>query len=457
MTEREFATDVVRRLQAAGFEALWAGGCVRDELLGRTPQDYDVATSAPPQKVRALFRRTVAVGISFGVIEVLGPPGRSGTLKVQVATFRSDVSYSDGRHPDRVVFSSAREDALRRDFTINGMFFDPVAGRLIDYVGGQDDLKARVLRAIGEPAARFAEDKLRMLRAVRFATVFDLTIDPATLAAIPPLAEQIKVISVERVADELRRLLVHARRARGVNLMVETGLGATILPELLEMKGLPQGPPSAPTGDLWDHVLRVLDLLGENVSFPLAFAALLHDAGKPRTIARAGDRYTFYHHEEVGRRMAAEICRRLKLSNQERERIEWLVWKHQYLCDAARMRTSKLKEVLGHPGAAELLVLHRADALATGTSTAHVDYCEQLVAEWTPSDLNPAPLISGHDLRRMGLEQGPLFKELLDAVREAQLDGTLTTREAAVELVRRMLRDRGIMPGVGPSVPPGAT
>jgi poly(A) polymerase len=428
----------VQRLRDAGHEALWAGGCVRDELLGLVPKDYDVATDARPDEVRRLFRRTIAVGASFGVIEVLGPRTPAGLLKVQVATFRSDVSYSDGRRPDAVVFSSAREDALRRDFTINGMFFDPLENKLIDYVGGREDLKARVLRAIGDPATRFTEDKLRMLRAVRIATRFELAIDPTTAAAIQAMAGQITVVSAERIAEELRKLLVDPHRSRGIKLLDELGLAAAVLPELLEMKGVPQGTPSAPTGDLWDHVLRVLDLLGPAPSFPLAFAALLHDVGKRRTLGRGPDRYTFHYHEHVGRRMAADIGRRLKLANEERERIEWLVERHQFLCDAPHMRTSKLKMTLVHAGIRELLALHRADALASAKSTDHVDYCERLLAEWTEADLNPPPLITGHDLTRRGMKPGPQFKRLLDAVREAQLEGTLKTPQEALELVDRL-------------------
>jgi poly(A) polymerase len=441
MTEREFAVTVVKRLREAGHQALWAGGCVRDERLGLTPKDYDVATDARPEDVRALFRRTIAVGMSFGVVEVLGPKTDEGYLKVQVATFRSDVSYSDGRHPDQVVFSSAREDALRRDFTINGMFFDPLENQLIDFVGGQQDLDARVLRAIGDPGTRFAEDKLRLLRAVRIATRFDFRIDPATAAAIRSMAGQITVVSEERVADELRKQLACTQRARGMNLLHDLGLAAVILPEIVPMKGLPQGPPGAATGDLWDHVLRVLDLLGADVPFTLAFAALLHDVGKPRTVGRTPDRYTFYYHEHVGCRLASEICLRLKLSNAERERIEWLVEKHQVLCDARQMRTSKLKMLLVHPGIGELLALHRADALASGRGVEHVEYCEFLLQQWSQEDLNPAPLLTGHDLTRHGLEPGPLFKRLLDAVREAQLEGTVTTPKEALELVDRLLKE----------------
>ena len=439
MTEREFAISVVKRLQDAGFEALWAGGCVRDELLGLTPKDYDIASAARPEDVQRLFRRTVAVGASFGVVEVLGPREDGEFLTVQVATFRTDAGYSDGRHPDQVVFSSAKEDALRRDFTINGMFFDPIKNELIDYVGGQADLQARLLRAIGDPYVRFEEDKLRLLRAVRIATRFDLALQPATADAIRAMADRLPVVSAERIAEELRQLLVHPRRSHGVNLLHDLGLVAPILPELLPMKGLPQGPPAAPTGDLWDHVMKVLDQLGQAPSFPLAMAALLHDVGKPRTVGRTPDRYTFHYHEHVGARLAGEIGLRLKLSNAECERIFWLVEKHQYLCDPKGMKTSKLKTMLNHPGIDELLALHRADALAWGRSVEHVEYCEFLLKEWTPDDLNPAPLLTGHDLTRRGLEPGPKFKVLLDAVREAQLDGTVKTQPQAWELIERLL------------------
>lgn len=441
MTKREFAIEVVKRLRSAGFEALWAGGCVRDELLGLTPKDYDVATSARPDEVRRLFRRTVEVGVSFGVIKVLGPRPPEEPVEVEVATFRTDATYSDARHPDAVTFSSAREDALRRDFTINGMFFDPLEGKLIDYVGGQEDLQNRVLRAIGDPAARFTEDKLRLLRAVRFAARFQLTIEPATRVAIERMAASITAlpaVSAERIRDELEKLLVHSSRAAGMNLLYDVGLVAAIMPELLEMKGLPQGPPAAPTGDLWDHAMRVLDLLGTQASFPLAMAALLHDIGKRRTLGRTPERYTFYYHEHVGCRMAGEIALRLKLSNAERERVEWLVQKHQFLCDAAHMKTSKLKTTLAHPGIRELLALHRADALASGRGAEHVDYCERLLSEWSEADLNPPALLTGHDLARLGLPPGPQFKRLLDAVREAQLDGAVTSPKQALDLVRRL-------------------
>ena len=477
-TEREFAVEVVRRLRDAGHEALWAGGCVRDELLGQAPKDYDIATSAMPEDVHKLFRRTVGVGEAFLVVEVLGPRTDAGPLKVQVATFRSDGSYVGGRWPGSVVASTPREDAERRDFTVNGMFFDPLGERgVIDYVGGRDDLNRRVLRAIGDPVQRFGEDKLRLLRAVRMAARFEMTIDPATADAIRAMAPEIVVVSAERVADEFHKMLVDRHRARAMRLFVDLGLAAPLLPELLPMRGLPQGLPrpdgpglpppgmpapsplplSPPDGergrgegaavDLWEHVLRVLDLLGERPSFPLAFAALLHDVGKPRTVGRTPDRYTFYGHEHVGRRMASEICLRLKTSNEERERVEWLVEKHQILADVRQMRTSKLKTLLAHPGVRELLDLHRADALASGRDDGHVVYCEWLLREWSDEDLNPPPLLTGHDLQRRGLPPGPVYKRLLDAVREAQLEGTVKTPPEAWALVERLLAEGPPEPG----------
>ncbi len=442
VSERNFAIEVVQRLRQAGYEALWAGGCVRDELLNLVPQDYDVATNARPEEVRRLFRHTVAVGESFGVVEVIGPRVAGHSLVVQVASFRSDGSYSDGRRPDEIVFSTPREDARRRDFTINGMFKDPLSGEIIDYVGGLEDLKAGVLRAIGDPHARFAEDKLRMLRAVRIATRFGLRLEERTAQAIGEMAEQIVVVSAERIADELRKLLLASRRAWGMRLFHDLGLTAPVLPEILAMVALPQGPPLAPTGTLWDHVLRVLESLPADASFPLAFAALLHDVGKPRTVGRTPDRYTFYNHEHVGRRMSGAICERLRLSNEEQTRIEWLVEKHQFLADARTMRTCKLKMMLIHPGIEELLALHRADALASGRSTDHVEYCEQLLREWSKEELDPPPLLTGHDLMRRGLKPGPQFKKLLDAVREAQLDGGIKSSKQAMDLVERLLAEK---------------
>jgi poly(A) polymerase len=468
--EREFAVEVVRTLRNAGHQALWAGGCVRDELLGLVPKDYDVATSARPEEVQRLFRRTVAVGASFGVIEVLGPRVDGEFLHVQAATFRTDGPYVGGRWPEYVVFSTAEEDAKRRDFTINGMFFDPLENQLIDYVGGGVDLDTHVLRAIGEPRERFEEDRLRMLRGARLAARFDFAIEARTADAIVRMAPQLgEGVSAERIADELRKMLVDRRRAVAMRLFMDLGLAAVVMPELVPMRGLPQGAPRAdgpalpPPGhagqlvastgqaaDLWDHVLRVLELLPEPVSFALAAAALLHDIGKPRTVGRTADRYTFHGHEHVGKRLAGEISQRLKLANDERERIEWLVEKHQILADAPRMRPAKLKVLLVHPGIFELFALHRADALASGRGLDHVEYAEKIRREWeAKGELAPPHLITGEDLIAMGLKPGPLFKTILDQVREAQLDGTIRTREDALAMARTTPP-----PGPGSTPPP---
>jgi len=379
MTERDFAINVVRRLRDKGFEALFAGGCVRDELMGLEPHDFDVATDACPAQVQQLFRHTFAVGASFGVVEIIGPRVGGEHLKVQVATFRSDGNYSDERRPDSVTFSTAREDALRRDFTINGMFFDPLENRLIDYVGGQADLKAMVLRAIGEPRERFGEDKLRLLRAVRFAARFGFALDEGTATAVREMAPRIGVVSVERIGDELRKLLTHRHRARGLSLMHEVGLMPAIFPELTVIA----------------EALAVVAALPETVSFPLAFAAMLH--GVERDAARA-------------------IALRLRLSNAERERVEWLVSQRRSLFDGREIRPSRLKPLLAHAGIHELIWLWSA-----------------------AGELDPPPLLTGDDLKALGLPPGPLFKRVLDAVRERQLDGGLATRQSALAFVQTFL------------------
>lgn len=436
MTEREFAIDVVRSLQEAGYEALWAGGCVRDQLLGLEPKDYDVATSALPDEVCKLFRRTIAVGKAFGVIEVLGPRVDGVTLKIQVATFRSDVSYTDGRRPDRVVFSSALEDALRRDFTINGMFFDPIHDRLIDYVGGQEDLRGNVLRAIGNPLVRFEEDKLRLLRAVRFATRFQMKIDPATETAIRDMHSQVSVVSAERILEELRKILVDPARVFGLRLMADFGLIKPVLPELLPLPGF-HLPSFGPTdSDLWNQTLHILRELAPNPTFPVAFAVLFLFVGIPVTTPDGEENSNY---PKTSARMAAEAAMRLRCSNSEKDRIEWLVGKQNVLEDARSLRVSKLKGILAHRGIQELLELTRAKARAKHSSPDSVNFCEQKLQQWTEEDLNPPALISGNDLQQMGLKPSPLFKQLLDKVREEQLEGNIANREEARSLVKKML------------------
>jgi len=435
---RDFALEVVRRVRQAGYQSLWAGGCVRDLILGQTPADYDVATDATPEQVmRILPFPAVTVGISFGVVRVRDPRRRG--VEVEVATFRSDGAYVDGRRPESVVFSSPELDAARRDFTINGMFMDPLTNELIDYVGGHADLKQHVLRAIGEPAARFHEDKLRLLRGIRLAARFRLRIEPATRAAIQLMAGQVVSVSAERIAQELRRMLVHESRARAMDLALDLGLVAAILPPLLSMKGLFQGKPMQPEGDLWDHTMLVLDLLPSEPSFPLAFAALMHDAGKPSTRVFHHGRYGFPNHEQAGARIADRLCRSLKLSNAEREQITWLVAFHQYLGEARKLRESKLKRILAEPGIEDLLALHRADALASTGNAEHIDYCRHYLEDEPAGPINPPPLITGDDLVRHGLKPGVQFATILEQARDAQLNGQIRSTREALEWVDRHL------------------
>ena len=436
---RHFAVEIVRKLRGKGFKALWAGGCVRDLLLGQAPTDYDVATSATPDQVMALFpHRTIPVGVAFGVVRIRSEK----RAEVEVATFRSDGAYIDGRHPGSVVFSSPREDAERRDFTINGMFHDPLTDELIDYVGGRNDLATRTLRAIGAPEARFGEDKLRLLRAIRFASRFEMTIEPRTRAALVAMADQVTVVAAERIAQELRRMLVHESRAQAMDLALHTGLIKAVLPPLVAIKGLFQGKPIQPEGDLWDHTLLVLKLLPPDPSFTLAFATLLHDIGKPPTKSVHNGRMTFHNHEQVGSRLAADLCRRLKLSNVEREQVCWLVEYHQYLGEAKRLRESKLKRILAKPGVEELLALHRADALASSGETSQIDYCDYYLREQPTGPINPPPLITGHDLVRHGLSPGSHFATILEQLREAQLDRVVNSKREALEWIDRQLAFR---------------
>jgi poly(A) polymerase len=401
MTEREFAIEVVSKLQREGFAALFAGGCVRDELLGLTPADHDVATSATPDQVKALFRRCHSFGASFGVVEVLGPKDANGEwLKVQVATFRSDGTYSDGRRPDSVTFSSPEEDAARRDFTINGLFYDPIAHQVIDYVGGRADMAAKVLRAIGDPYLRFAEDKLRILRAVRMAARFELAIDPTTLAAMKEMAPQISAVSAERVAEELRKILTNKHRERGVRLLGEVGLVEHILPEV-------DRDPAE-----WERTCEAVGRLPVQASFELTFTALIRKTG-PGGIG--------------------SISRRLRLSNDEWERISWLWMRTEHV--SRDEPNSRLYPLLAHPAVHELLTLHRAQ----GADPDVLDHLEALLRDHPPETFNPPRLLSGDDLKAMGLKPGPHFKRLIDTVRDLQLDGVLNTRAEAEEKVRELL------------------
>jgi poly(A) polymerase len=450
MPAKDFATEIVRTLRKHGHQAYLVGGCVRDLLLGREPADYDVATDAHPDQVMSIFPETYAVGAQFGVVLVPLPgklreeaeaktgdhPGHHNA--VEVATFRCDVGYSDGRHPDQVHYSKRpEEDVQRRDFTINGLLLDPMNNGVLDYVGGRADLERRVVRTIGNPAHRFAEDKLRMLRAIRFAARFGYTIDPATFEAIQRLAPEIRQVSRERIRDEITKMLIEGSARRAFELLDESNLLREVLPEVAAMKGVQQPPQYHPEGDVWTHTLLLLEGLGAGVSRTLAFGALLHDVGKPPTFRVAPDRIRFDGHVEVGIRMAEEICRRLRLSNDDTEQIVAIVANHMRFADVRKMKDSTLKRFLRLPRFDEHLEMHRLDCVASHGDLTLYDFCRERLAATPPEQMRPAPLLTGVDLIAAGFEPGPQFKQMLTAVEDLQLEGSLKTRDEAIEFVRR--------------------
>src|SRR5579859_5203866 len=442
MHMKAFATTIVETLRQHGFQAYLVGGCVRDLLLGREPKDYDISTNATPDQVMRIFPQTYAVGVQFGVVLVPAPAGdvanNAPTKTVEVATFRSDVGYSDGRHPDEVRFSQdPREDVARRDFTINGMLLDPVSGDVLDFVGGRDDLKAGIIRAIGDPEHRFGEDKLRMLRAVRFAARFEYAIETATFAAIKKLAFEIHVVSRERLRDELTRMLTEGVGRRALLLMDEGGLLREVLPEIWAMKGVEQPPQFHPEGDVFVHTLLLLENLPQPCPAILAWGALLHDVGKPATFRVAPDRIRFDDHVDVGVKMAEEICKRLRLSNDDTEQILALVDNHMRFGHVGRMKESTLKKFLRLPAFDEHLALHRADCLASHRNLSTYEFIQQKRAEIPEEKMRPAPLVTGDDLIAAGHVPGPKFRDILGAVEDAQLEGRLPSRDAALEFVRR--------------------
>jgi poly(A) polymerase len=466
-TTRKFdaALRVVGELRAAGYETYLAGGCVRDLLLGREPKDYDVATSATPDAVLGLFKRTFAVGAHFGVV-LVADGDEDGYVTTEVATFRSDGSYSDGRHPDGVRYTrSAEEDVRRRDFTINGLLLDPLlfqnAGpstpvaaatcaqddrsitiqeklhpAVIDYVGGLADLDAGVVRAIGRPEARFEEDHLRMLRGVRFAARFGFELEAGTAAAMGRLTGRISAVSRERVRDELTRMLTEGRARRAFELLDETGLLAEVLPEVARMKGVEQPAQFHPEGDVWTHTLMLLAQLEAGCAVNLAWGALLHDVGKPPTFRRAPDRIRFDGHVEVGMAMGTEICRRFRFSNDETQQILALIENHMRFADAERMKASTLKRFFRLPGFEQHLELHRMDCLAGSGNLEHWDYVRERYLAMPEETVRPRPLITGRELIAAGYAPGAGFKEMLRAVEDAQLEGTIGTAEEALRLVK---------------------
>jgi putative nucleotidyltransferase with HDIG domain len=436
---KDFAISIVRRLRERNHEAYLVGGCVRDLLLGREPADYDVTTEAKPEEVMKIFPQTYAVGAQFGVVLVpyKNGDGSSGQEKaVEVATFRCDVGYSDGRHPDEVRFSKdAREDVERRDFTINGLLLDPLKDEVLDYVGGREDLQRRLVRTIGDPARRFAEDKLRMLRAIRFAARFEYDIDPETFASIQRFAPNIHQVSRERVRDELTKMLVEGRARRAFLLLDQSGLLKEVLPEISVMKGVEQPPQFHPEGDVFVHTLLLLEKLPPSPTATLAWGALLHDVGKPPTFKVAPDRIRFDGHVEVGVKMAEDILRRLRFSNEDADQIIALVKNHMRFADATKMKESTLKKFIRMPKFEEHLDLHRMDCLSSAGDLTSYNFTREKLETMPAEVVSPAPLLTGKDLIAAGYEPGPRFKEILTAVEDAQLEGTLGSKEEAQRYV----------------------
>ncbi len=438
----EFAAQIVRELRAAGHQAYFVGGCVRDLVLEREPADYDVATDAPPEQVLRMFPRSFGVGAQFGVVLVaeddLRDEGEGGKDCVEVATFRSDIGYSDGRHPDRVQYTDdPQKDVQRRDFTINGLLYDPVTDRVLDYVGGLADIKAGVVRAIGDAEERFREDKLRMMRAVRFAARFDYAIEAQTFASVQSRAAEIAQVSRERIREELTKMLTEGRAQRAFELLDGSGLLARILPEVARMKGVEQPPQFHPEGDVFVHTLLLLRQLGAGCSRTLAWGALLHDVGKPATFRVAPDRIRFDGHVEVGVAVAREICRRLRFSNDDTDQVLALVANHMRFADITRMKESTLKRFLRLPRFTEHLELHRLDCLASHGDLGNYEYASDKLRSLPAEEIRPRPLVNGNDLIAAGYRPGPRFKQILAAVEDAQLEGRFRDKEAALQFVTR--------------------
>ena len=427
------ARAMVERLRAAGHIAYFAGGCVRDLVRGQTPKDVDIATSAHPEEVQKIFRRTYAVGAHFGVIVVL-----EGDWQFEVATFRSDGAYFDGRHPVAVNFSSPEEDARRRDFTINGMFFDPPNDAVIDFVGGREDLAARIVRAIGDPAQRFAEDRLRLLRAVRFATVLEFEIESVTWEAIGQAAPGIGEISAERIREELVRIFRSPQRARGWDLLDASGLMKEVLPELEAMKGCAQPPQFHPEGDVFRHTRLMLELLPNEVSLPLVLSVLFHDIGKPPTSSvDATGRIRFNGHDRAGAEMTKAVMQRLRFSRAEIEATVEAVRQHMVFKDVPKMRLAKLKRFMARPTFVDELELHRVDCASSHGMLDNYEFLQRKQAEFANEPIIPPPLVRGDDLIALGMKPGPHFGEILEAVETQQLEGSLRDRAEALAWIKK--------------------
>jgi poly(A) polymerase len=455
---KDFAISIVRTLGEHGHKAYLVGGCVRDLLLGREPADYDVATDAIPDEVMRVFPDTYAVGAQFGVVLVPSPERNVASNvsteasacrdvtgyvlpkinTVEVATFRSDIGYSDGRHPDQVRFTKdPREDVGRRDFTINGLLLDPLTNEVLDFVGGRKDLEAGIIRTIGDPERRFTEDKLRMLRGVRFAARFGYIIEPKTFRAIQKLAPEINQVSRERVRDELTKMLTEGRARQAFLLLDETGLLHEVLPEIEAMKGVEQPPQFHPEGDVFVHTLLLLEELPHPCPVTLAWGALLHDVGKPPTFRVAPDRIRFDGHVDVGVKMAEEICTRMRFSNDDTRQILALVDNHMRFAHVQQMKESTFKRFLRMPRFEEHLQLHRMDCLSSHGDLTSYNFTRDKMAAMTPAAMRPTPLITGDDLIAAGYKPGPQFRKILSAVEDGQLEGRLRNRDEAMAVVGR--------------------
>jgi len=436
------ATGVVRRLREAGYIAYFNGGCVRDMVRGVEPHDIDIATSARPEEVQKLFAKTVPVGAAFGVVLLL-----EGGHQFEVATFRSDEAYIDGRRPTSVRFGSPEEDAQRRDFTINGLFYDPLANQIIDFVHGQADIAGKLVRTIGDPRQRFTEDKLRLLRCVRFAANLGYEIEAATFAAVKEMAAQIHTVSAERIRDELIKIFTRPHPGRGLELLDGSGLLAEVLPEIAAMKGVEQPPEFHPEGDVFVHTRLMLDLMSEAAPHHdpvvLAFAVLLHDVGKPPTFVRAPDRIRFNEHDRIGAEMAETILRRLRFSNGEIDKIVLCVREHMRFQFVKEMRPAKLKRILARETFPEELELHRIDCSASHRNLENYEFMKTKAAEMPPEALKPMPLLTGHDLLALGLKPGPVVGQILREIEELQLEERLRSREEALEFAKSRLAAAG--------------
>ena len=426
------ARDIVQRLSEAGHEAYFAGGCVRDALLGKTPHDFDIATSARPEQVQALFPRTVPVGAQFGVIIVV-----EGKQEYQVATFRADGVYIDGRRPEEVTFTTAQGDAQRRDFTVNGLFFDPLKEEVLDFVEGQKDLDAKIIRAIGCAEERFNEDKLRVLRGVRFAATLGFEIEPATWDGIRAGVKSIREVSAERIREELVKIFVSPTRVCGFDLLDASGLLAEILPEVSSLKGCEQPPEFHPEGDVFVHTRLMLSLLQEEVTVPLVLSVLFHDIGKPPTMQRdETGRIRFNGHESVSARMTTDIMQRLRFSNAEIEATVEMVQNHMVFKDVQNMRVARLKRFMARPTFEDELELHRVDCQGSHGMLDNLGFLKARKNDFANEPLIPPPLVTGNDLIALGWKPGPKFKEVLDAVQTRQLEGTLREHDEALAWVK---------------------